>query len=36
MCTFFQTLSVCIHVINNVNFMDMGTDGDAMYITKDR
>ena len=22
MCTFFQTLSVCIHVINNVNFMD--------------
>ena len=22
MCTFFQTLSVCIHVINNVNVMD--------------
>ena len=36
MYVLFFTLSVCIHVINNVNFMDMGTDGDAMYITKDR
>ena len=36
-CTFF-TLSVCMHVINTVNFMDnlWYSTGDAIYITRDR